>query len=65
MYTDTCDSAVGAVLEQEGHSVAYISKTLSHGDSHGMSTYEKEIQAILYALKQWWAYLILHKKNIF
>lgn len=48
--TDACDSEVGAVLEQGGHPIAYMSKPL--GPKHrGLSTYEKECLAILMAVE--------------
>jgi hypothetical protein len=54
--TDACDDAVGAVLMQEGHPLAYLSKALGP-KSKGLSTYEKEYMAILLAVQQWRAYL--------
>jgi hypothetical protein len=54
--TDACDTGVGAVLQQEGHPIAYMSKPLSP-KNRGLSTYEKECLAILMAIEQWRAYL--------
>ncbi|KAK1651077.1 hypothetical protein QYE76_068882 [Lolium multiflorum] len=54
--TDACDTGVGAVLQQNGHPIAYMSKPL--GPRHrGLSTYEKECLAILMAIEQWRPYL--------
>lgn len=54
--TDACDSGVGAVLQQEGHPIAYMSKPLSTRNK-GLSTYEKECLAVLMAVEQWRPYL--------
>jgi hypothetical protein len=54
--TDACDTGVGAVLQQDGHPIAYMSKPLSNRNK-GLSTYEKECLAILMAVEQWRPYL--------
>jgi hypothetical protein len=54
--TDACDTRVGAVLQQDGHPIAYMSKPLSP-KNRGLSTYEKECIAILMVVEQWRAYL--------
>jgi hypothetical protein len=54
--TDVCQTGVGAVLLQEGHPLAYISKPLG-SKTQGLSTYEKEYLAILIAVEQWRSYL--------
>jgi hypothetical protein len=54
--TDACDTGVGAVLQQDGHPIAYMSKPLCNKNK-GLSTYEKECLAILMAVEQWRAYL--------
>ncbi|GKC00007.1 putative mitochondrial protein [Tanacetum coccineum] len=48
---------LGAVLIQEGHQIAFLSKTLS-SQHHLMSTNEKEFLAIVYALEKWRGYLL-------
>jgi hypothetical protein len=58
--TDTCDTGVGAVLQQNGHPIAYMSKPLCR-KNQGLSTYEKECLAILMAVEQWRAYLQNHE----
>jgi hypothetical protein len=54
--TDASASGVGAVLTQNGHPLAFISKALGP-KNQGLSTYEKEYLAILVAVEQWWHYL--------
>jgi hypothetical protein len=62
--TDACKSGVGAVLMQEGHPLAYISKPLGP-KTQGLSTYEKEYLAILIVVEQWRAYLLHSEFDIF
>nr|XP_040252089.1 uncharacterized protein LOC109754163 [Aegilops tauschii subsp. strangulata] len=54
--TDACDKGIGAVLQQEGHPIAFMSKSLSPR-YQGLSTYEKEYLAIVVAIDQWRPYL--------
>ena len=54
--TDACDKGIGAVLQQEGHPIAFMSKGLSPR-YQGLSTYEKEYLAIVVAVDQWRPYL--------
>lgn len=54
--TDACDIGVGAVLQQDGHPVAYMSKPLGL-INRGLSTYEKECLAVLMAIEKWRPYL--------
>lgn len=49
--TDTCQTGVGAVLLQNRHPLAYVSKPLGT-KNQGLSTYEKEYLAILIAVDQ-------------
>jgi hypothetical protein len=62
--SDACGTGVGAVLMQDGHPLAYISKALGP-KSQGLSTYEKEYLAILLAVQQWRAYLQHSEFTIF
>lgn len=57
METDACKNGVGAVLLQDGHPLAFISKPLGV-KTQGLSTYEKEYLAILVAVEQWRHYLL-------
>lgn len=55
--TDASDRGIGAVLQQEGHPIAYVSKALGVR-AQGLSTYEKESMAILLAVDHWRPYLL-------
>ena len=48
--TDACDVGIGAVLMQEGHPIAYVSKALGPRNQT-LSVYEKEYLAILLAVE--------------
>jgi len=54
--TNASDSGVGAVLMQEGHPLAFFSKSLGP-KLKGLSTYEKEFMAILLVVQNWRPYL--------
>jgi hypothetical protein len=54
--TDACDIGIGAVLSQNGHPLAYVSKSLGPRN-RTLSVYEKEYLAILLAVEQWRSYL--------
>ncbi|MCO5564352.1 hypothetical protein L7F22_018012 [Adiantum nelumboides] len=54
--TDASDRAIGAVLLQDGQPVAFVSKKLDKAQ-HNYSIYERELYAIIHALKKWWHYL--------
>jgi hypothetical protein len=62
--TDACQTGVGAVLLQDGHPLAYVSKPLGPR-TQGLSIYEKEYLAILIAVEQWHSYLQLPEFLIF
>jgi hypothetical protein len=49
LQTDASDCGVGAVLLQDGHPLAFASKSLGP-QTHGLSTYDKEYHAILVAI---------------
>ena len=53
--SDACNS--GIVLTQEGQPLAYFSKALG-ARGQAMSTYEKELMAVVAAVKKWSAYLM-------
>lgn len=56
LETDASDVGIGAVLMQQGHPIAYLSKALGQ-KTKGLSTYEKECLAILMAVHKWKSYL--------
>lgn len=64
IQTDAYDSGVGAVLLQEGHPLAFVSKALGPR-TRNLSTYDKEFLAILVAVEQWRAYLQHSEFTIF
>lgn len=53
---DASGVGIGVVLLHKGHPLAYLSKTLGPR-SQGLSTFEKEYQAILEAMNKWRHYL--------
>lgn len=55
--TDASGSGIGAVLQQHGHPLAYISKALGPRNQ-GLFVYEKEYLAILMAVDSWRHYLL-------
>lgn len=54
--TDACDSGIGAVLMQDNHPLAFLSKPLS-ATHQQLSIYEKEFLALLMAVERWRSYL--------
>ncbi|GJX58361.1 retrotransposon-related protein [Tanacetum coccineum] len=55
--TDASGTGIGAVLCQNGHPLAYLSKTLAI-KHQALSTYEKEFMAVVAALEKWKGYLL-------
>ena len=54
--TDASDQGIGAVLMQDNHPIAYLSKPL-RPRNQALSVYEKECLAILLAIEKWRSYL--------
>ena len=54
--TDACAVGVGAVLMQQGHPIAFLSRALGP-KNQTLSIYDKECLAILIALEKWKPYL--------
>ena len=54
---DACGTGVGAILSQQNQPVAYLSEALK-GSALALSTYEKEMLAIVKAIRKWHPYLI-------
>ena len=57
VQTDASDFALGGVLVQEGHPVAFESKKLSPAERR-YATQEKELLAIVHCLRKWRHYLL-------
>lgn len=55
--TDASNYGIGAILQQEGHPIAFISKALAI-QHHSRSTYEKEFMALVFAVEKWRPYLL-------
>ena len=55
--TDASGQGIGAVLMQDGHPLAYISRHLK-GKQLLLSIYEKELHAVVFAVQKWRHYLL-------
>ena len=53
---DASDKGIGVVLMQQGHPIAYLSKSLSKR-SQTLSTYEKECLVVILVVDRWKPYL--------
>ncbi|KAJ8899074.1 hypothetical protein K2173_010227 [Erythroxylum novogranatense] len=56
-HTDASDKAIGGVLVQEGHPVAFESRKLN-GAEQRYSTHEKEMLVVVHCLDTWRVYLL-------
>lgn len=68
LHTDASDKAVGGVLVQEGHPVAFESRKLNNAEQR-YSTHEKEMVAVVHYLQTWRVYLlgtrfVVHTDNV-
>jgi hypothetical protein len=54
---DVCGTGLGAVLMQDGHPLAFLSKALK-GQALHLSTYEKELLSLVTAVQHWRPYLL-------
>ena len=54
---DACGESIGAVLQQDGHVVAYESRRLCDPELH-LGVYEKELLVVIHALTNWKHYLL-------
>ncbi|XP_022855211.1 uncharacterized protein LOC111376484 [Olea europaea var. sylvestris] len=57
IHTDASDFALGGVLMQEGHPVAYESRKLNQTERR-YSAHEKELLAVVHCIKGWRHYLL-------
>jgi len=57
VHTDASDRAIGGVLVQEGHPIAFESRKLNDVE-HNYSTHEKELTAVVHCLGIWGVYLL-------
>jgi len=55
--TNAFGIGIGAVLMQDAHPIAYLSKALAPKHQH-LSAYEKEFLAVVMAVEKWRPYLM-------
>ena len=58
IHCDASGDCLGAVLLQEGHSIAYESHRL-HTTKHSLGIYEKELLAVIHAFDSWRKHYLL------
>lgn len=60
---DASDMGIGAVLSQNQHPIAFLSKSLAEKHKT-LSVYDKEMMAIVFAVQKWRHYLLEHPFKI-
>ena len=55
--SDASGTGIGAVLQQEGRPIAFTSQSLGP-KNRALSTYEREMLAVIHAIKKWQPYLL-------
>lgn len=64
LETDASSTAIGVVLHQQGHHIAYFSKPFCPRLQQAFA-YVRELHAIVVAVRKWRQYLLGHKFTIF
>jgi hypothetical protein len=64
VYCDASGMAIGEVLMQDDHSIAYASRQLRRHEEH-YPTHDLELLAVVHALKVWWHYLLGNLVHIY
>lgn len=60
---DASSISIGAVLSQDNHPIAFLSKTLAQ-KHQALSVYDKEMMVVVFAVQHWRLYLLGHRFKI-